>query len=378
MFETLNSGPVGAGRGHWKTKSGRSFKNPWPSYDPSSSSKLDALKVALCHPKRIPVPQNIHEIYKVVRPSWSTFLEDKVRATWIGHATFVVELPKQHEAQRGIRILFDPVFSEYTSPALAVKFGLGPKRYSKLPCSVDDLPEIDIVCLSHNHYDHLDIDTVRLLEAKTKGTMQYLCGLNNSRHFVSFGVDRSRIHEMDWSDNVRVTVASLSSSIEVTCCPSQHTSARTLWDTDHSLWCSWLITTPDLAITKTRKIYFGGDTAYGYTSSDDRTGMKKCPVFKEIGDHYGPIDLSFLPIGLFLPRHFMSNVHCSPEDAVDVHVDIKSRKSVAMHYGTFRGGLSRNFEDVLAPPRRMAAYAKQRELKEDEFITLDIGGSVSI
>lgn len=219
---------------------------------------------------------------------------------------------------------------------------------------------------------------MRTLERKTKNSMQYLCGLNNGRHFESFGVNSERIHEMDWSESTKVTVDSLSSHFEVTCCPAQHTSARTPLDTDRSLWCSWLVKTPDTPITKSKTIYFGGDTGYRNTPGDDRTGFPTCPEFKQIGDHFGPIDLALLPIGLYSPRSVMSNVHCCPEDAVDLHVDIKSRKSVGMHFGTFRGGLSRNFEDVLEPPQRMRKYAKEIGLSEDEFITIDIGGSIEV
>lgn len=363
---------------HWKDSRGTLFVNPWASFNASAGGVSKLLKVALVHPEKIPVPENIHEIYRVVPPIWSTNTQDKVRATWIGHATFVVELPRQHNDQRGIRILFDPVFSEYTSPAVAARLGLGPKRYSKLPCTTADLPEIDVVCLSHNHYDHLDLETVRFLESRTKGTMQYLCGLNNRRHFVAFGVDPERIHEMDWSETCKVTVDSLSSTFEATCCPAQHTSARTPFDTDQSLWCSWLIKSPETPCTNTKKIYFAGDTGYRNTPGDDRTGYPTCPVFKVIGEMFGPIDLALLPIGLYSPRSVMSNVHCCPEDAVDLHVDIKSRQSVGMHFGTFRGGLSRNFEDVLEPPLRMRKYAKELGLPDDEFVTIDIGGSIDV
>lgn len=379
MFEPLPPSNIWDDRSHWRDTSGKSFKNPWPSFNPDAVGFWKALKLLLIHPKKVPVPENIHEIFKVVAPQWSSFSSDELRATWLGHATFVVELPSQHRGGRGIRILFDPVFSRYTSPAVAAKLGLGPKRYSKLPCTVDDLPEIDIVCISHNHYDHLDLDTVRLLEARTTGTMQYICGLNNRRHFEEFGVDAKRVHEMDWSQNCKVTVESLDSSFTMSCCPAQHTSARSIWDTDESLWCSWLIETPEIdSITKSRKVYFAGDTGYGWTATDDRTTMMRCPVFRELGSHFGPIDLSLLPIGLFLPRHFLSNVHCAPEDAVDLHRDIKSRKSVAMHYGTFRGGLSRNFEEVLDPPRRLRAYLDRENISRDEFVTLDLGGHVNV
>lgn len=378
MFTRLANVPAWSNKRHWRDKEGTAFQNPWTSYNPSAASKWDLLKVAVIHPKKIPVPENIGDYYRVVTPTWHAFQDDTVRATWIGHATFIVELPKSHPDQaRGVRILFDPVFSEYTSPSFAARLGLGPKRYSKLPCTVDDLPVIDIVCISHNHYDHLDLDTVRTLEAKTNQTMRYVCGRNNRQHFTKFGVLPENVHEMDWGDTSRITIDGLT-SIEMTCCPAQHTSARSLMDTDHSLWCSWMVKTQQTETSVSKKVYFGGDTGYCYTPEDDRTNYPRCPVFKEIGDHFGPLDLAMLPIGLYSPRSVMSNVHCCPEDSVDLHVDIKSKKSVGMHYGTFRGGLSRNFEDVLDPPRRLKRYMAERGLHADEFTCLDIGGSVVI
>lgn len=379
MFERLPQGPRWADKQHWKTKDGKCFHNPWKSFNPNAGSKWEALKIAVVHPPKIPVPVNIHEHYKVVKPQWHDFQRDAVRATWIGHATFILELPKTSPDQpRGLRILFDPVFSEYTSPSWAAAVGLGPKRYSKLPCTVDELPEIDIVCISHNHYDHLDVNTVRTLEAKTSKTMRYICGRNNRKHFVKFGVLPENVHEMDWGDNTRVTIEALGASVDMACCPSQHTSARTLADTDKSLWCSWMITTPSSAHSTSKKVYFAGDTGYCYTPTDDRKNHPRCPVFEEIGERFNGIDLAMIPIGLYSPRAFMSNVHCCPEDSVDLHIDIKSKKSVAMHYATFRGGLSRNFEDVLEPPRRLKQYATSKGLAHDEFVCIDIGGFVEV
>lgn len=427
---------------HWRDARGRSFRNPWASYRPEAGTKWDIFRALLWHPKKVPVPDDIADIYRVVKPEWSRFEDGRARVTWIGHATFVVELPKppstpvegdistRGESSRGIRILFDPVFSKYTSPSWAARLGLGPKRYSALPCSVDDLPEIDVVCISHNHYDHLDLLTVQALEARTNGTMQYICGLNNRRHFTRFGVAPERVYEMDWGDVVRVTVPELGMRhhFDMTCCPAQHTSARTITDTDHSLWCSWLISTPSApslapapmpprasttsaalttpassggetkAATTTnsnrdaaavgeqqeegrsqgKKIYFLGDTGYRYTPTEDRAGWPTCPIFAEIGEAFDGIDLAMIPIGLYAPRNLLSNVHLCPEDSAEVHVALRSRKSIGMHFGTFRGGLSRNFEQVLEPPLRLAKALEQLKVPRDEFVTIDIGGHVDV
>ena len=438
---------AGKDNAHWskQDRKGRPtrFKNPWRSFDRTGLGLWRILSLLLFHPPRIPVPKNIEETYRVVEPKWHDFDNDKVRATWIGHATFLLELPKVHPAQRrGLRILFDPVFTEYTAPSWARKLKLGPHRYSRLPCRAEDLPEIDIIAISHNHYDHLDEVAIQHLERATGGTMQYLVGLNSKHTFASLGVAKERVHEMDWWECGRLTCEGLripqkllgendsgEVSITIHCLPSQHNSARSLIDQNRSLWCSWLVETPATPYSEARKVYFAGDTGYMSTPGDDRylpsptTAVDRhekrakeehtasaastatiatrnssaltsraattspiddpttremyprCPVFAQIGRHFGELDLCMIPIGLYSPRSTLSPVHLCPEDAVDVHRDLRSKLSIACHFATFRGGLSRNFEDVTEPPKRLKAYMRAMSVPASQFRVLDIGGS---
>ncbi|BFZ53773.1 Protein-lysine N-methyltransferase efm4 [Savitreella phatthalungensis] len=453
--------PLDEERAHWVNESATKFKNPWKSFDPHQLSFTKALKLLFVHPPRIPVPKGISSHYEVVKPAWRVYppagevdLDTDARVTWIGHATFVIELPKQNASQaRGIRILLDPVFGKYTSPAWARALHLGPKRYSALPCTVDELPEIDIVVISHNHYDHLDEVTIGKLERRSNKSMQYLVGLNNRRVFKSMGVESARVHELDWWQSGKISVPELGpdAAFKTFCLPSQHNSARSLTDKDKSLWCSWLIEACG------KRIYFAGDSGYMSTPGESRelppsadpthpgkersstlapgntvslslppsdqstaassitasqslredppshSSLRKPeiplalefddpadvdagryptnPTFRAIGRLFsqgGGIDLSILPIGLYSPRSGLSAVHFCPEDAVDVFCELRSKRALACHYATFRGGLSRNFEDVLEPPRRLSDYLAKRGIPSQQFATPPIGGSITV
>ena len=299
----------------------------------------------------MPVPEGSNgarsdELVKVRKPDWARDQNDHVRATWIGHASFLIETPAMDGAERGIRVLFDPVFSERTSPV----DWLGPKRYTPTPCSVDELPEVDIVCISHNHYDHLDYYTVCELYKQRRGDIHFFVGLNDKAWFTKHVCQPEDVTEMDWWDSREVKVDGLG-SIKLTCTPSQHASARSGWDKDHALWCSWVLEAAE------KRVYFAGDTAYQAVDTPS-----PCPAFGEIGKAFGSFDLALLPIGLFKPQTMMGSVHCSPEQSLQIHKDIRSKFSVGMHYGTVRGGVSGQYEPVIEPPRRWREAAEKEGL----------------
>lgn len=345
---------------------------------------MDALRTRFS-PNRnfVPVPETRDELVKVRKPDWGrshSGWQHGLKATWLGHAGFLVETAcsassmqhassaKDHEA-RGIRILFDAVFSERTSPVGWV----GPKRYTPTPCELSELPHIDLIVISHNHYDHLDLAAITHIYKKQKEAgkdIHFFAALGNKHWFLNagIGITPDEVTECDWWDRQKVDVEGVG-SINLNCTPTQHFSGRTPWDSGHTLWCSWAI--EDLQSDK--RLYFSGDTAYKSTSSETA-----CPAFAQIGKVLGPFDLALLPIGLFSPIEFMSNVHCCPEDSLEIHKAIGSKKTVGMHYGTVRGGLSAQYEDVREPPRRWRECCEKEGRWGTECGLCDVGETVMV
>lgn len=377
-----------------------SFKNPWLSFEGGSHGLLSVLKTRFSSTRNfVPVPANedgtrSEELVPIRKPDWGAG-KPGLKATWIGHASFFVETSASSGEPRGVRTFFDPVFSDRMSP---VSF-FGPKRFSPPPCSLDEVPEVDLVVISHNHYDHMDSDTITRIHARGQGRVRFLCALGVKQAYLGIGIPEEEIVELDWWDGVNVTVNGVG-EVNLTCTPSQHFSGRGIRDHGQALWCSWVLeelgsraidrqTDESAAATfesvpKTgKKMFFAGDTGYRSITSDpsitDEDSLPHCPAFKEIGDLYGPFDLALLPIGCYLPRTFMSPVHCAPEDSVCIHKDIRSKKSIGMHYGTVRGGLSAEYEDVREPPARWKRSCEKEGLKWGEEAGLcDLGETVVV
>jgi N-acyl-phosphatidylethanolamine-hydrolysing phospholipase D len=353
-----------------------SFINPWPSFDTSKQSLLNIVKAKFGRdrPKFIPIPGR-EELVPVRKPAWGAE-QDGLKVTWIGHASFLIETTRVSGAPRGVRILCDPVFSERTSP---VQF-LGPKRYTPTPCSLEELPDVDAVIISHNHYDHLDHATIMYLHKRRKGEIHFFCALGNASWFLGCGIAASQVTELDWWDGVDVNIGGVG-RITLTCTPSQHFSGRSGWDRGSTLWCSWVVqeVIAEQGSHIAHKLYFAGDTGYRTVaqlglSHAEEAASPHCPAFAEIGNRLGPFDLALLPIGLCQPRPFMSGVHCDPYDSICIHKDIKSKKSIGMHWGTIRGGVSQEYEDVRDPPKWWREAAEQAGLKWGEEIgLLDVG-----
>ena len=271
---------------------------------------------------------------------------DNIRATWLGHACYYVEFPS------GLRVLFDPVFEEKCSPA---RFP-GPKRYTKVPCHIKDLPVVDAVVISHSHYDHLSHPTVVEL-AKNHPNAQFFVGLGLKKWFESSGIEN--VVEMDWWNDVDLTLSettgekrisdasakeplpsSAASEIKarISCLPCQHTSARTPFDKGVTLWCSWAVESGE------KKVWFGGDTGYRAVPEvpngaddygDEYKDLPYCPAFKQIGELRGPFDLGLIPIGAYDPRFIMSPMHANPYDSVNIFLDTKCKKAMGIHWGTW-------------------------------------------
>ena len=362
-----------------------SFVNPWPSFN--KQSLFDLLITSQRNRDFKPVPSR-DRLVPIQKPDWGTGRQG-LKATWIGHASFLIETSSSSSSTsseaaepRGVRVLFDPVFSERTSPVTWA----GPKRYSPTPCTLDELPDVDVVAISHDHYDHMDSDTLMKIYARRKGNVHFLVGLGNAARLRGFGVAGEDVTELDWWEGCQVDVPSVG-SIDMTCTPSQHMSGRGIWDHGSTLWCSWVLDAGKVnsALTETssrasEKVFFAGDTGYRYVPKEAKeSDMPFCPIFQEIGEAFGPFDLSLLPIGLYSPRHLMSSVHCNPEDALCLHKDLKSKKSIGMHYGTVRGGISQYFEEVTEPPRRFKeACEKEGRRWGEELGLLNIGETLVI
>jgi N-acyl-phosphatidylethanolamine-hydrolysing phospholipase D len=254
-------------------------------------------------------------------------LAENPSVTWIGHAAFLVRMD-------GVTFLTDPMFSTRASP---VGFA-GPKRLAPPGVPLDALPRIDFATLSHDHYDHTDLDSIRALAAR--GT-RFVAGLGMGDLVREAG---GEVIELDWWQSAVL------GPVEVHCVPAQHFSGRSLGGGDRRLWAGWVIAGP------TRRFYHAGDTGY-------------FPGFREIGARLGPIDLAALPIGAYEPPEIMHFVHLNPEEAVRAARDVGARRVVGMHWGTF----DLTDEPLDEPPRRMRAAATAAGYDDDAAFTMAVG-----
>jgi N-acyl-phosphatidylethanolamine-hydrolysing phospholipase D len=272
-------------------------------------------------------------------------VSDNARVTWIGHATVLI----QHQ---GINVLTDPMFSRRAGPGGF----LGPARISEPAMTIDALPPIHAVLISHNHYDHLDLASLRNLErlSATRGASPaYFVPLGNRSLLAKAGVSASRIQEMDWWATAGVTVGG--TSLTVTATPAQHFSGRSLTDQNRALWASWAVQWKDFSV------WFGGDTGYNDVQ------------FKEIGRHFGGFDLGIIPIGAYRPRSFMANVHVDPAEALMMHRDIQAKRSLPVHWGTF----ILSAEHPSDPPAELAQALVEAGHPDGDFQPFAIGESRS-
>ena len=240
------------------------------------------------------------------KPNFAEFLKNRstLKFIWLGHSTFIVNL-------QGSILLFDPVFSKSASP---VDF-LTP-RFQKPTVELKDLPAIDYIIISHDHYDHLDSETI--IHFKNKQA-KFLVPLGLKAHLKSWGIEESRITELDWWKNFKIE------NIEFICTPAQHFSGRLIPYENKTLWASWVIR------TKTHSIYYSGDSGYG-------------SHFKEIGKKYGPFDISFIENGQYDEQ--WRPIHVHPEEVSQAYFDLKSKALVPVHWGMFNMALHHWFDPI--------------------------------
>ncbi|MGV3287205.1 MBL fold metallo-hydrolase [Bacillus wiedmannii] len=251
--------------------------------------------------------------------------------TWFGHSASLVKI-------EGKTLLLDPMFGDASSP-----FPLfNSKRYSgAFSLERENLQEIDAIIISHNHYDHLNYKSIMQLKDRAK---HFYVPTGVAQYLMKWGVSPSKISEHNWWDEI------IFDNIKLVCAPARHFSGRSMTDRDCSLWCSWLI------LGQETKVFFSGDSGYA-------------PHFKEIGDKYGPFDLTLMECGQYDPR--WSAIHMLPEETVQAHIDVKGELLLPIHWGAFTLAL----HEWSDPIERVTKEAKRLGVK---IVTPQIGESTTL
>jgi L-ascorbate metabolism protein UlaG (beta-lactamase superfamily) len=258
------------------------------------------------------------------RPMPQELYASECSVTFIGHATFLLRFP-------GFAILTDPVFSDRASPV----GWMGPKRVRAPAIALENLPKIDVVLLSHNHYDHMDLPSLRQIRDRWNSLI--VTGIGNGAYLAAKGV--RNVIELDWWERTEPLPG-----LGVVYVPSQHWSRRRLWDTNSMLWGGHVVEAGGA------RIYFAGDTGFP-------------AQFAEIARRLGPPDIALLPIGAYEPRWFMAPQHMNPDEAVRAHLDLGAQLSVAMHFATF----PLTDESIDAPAAALVVARAQHSVAESSF-----------
>lgn len=274
-------------------------------------------------------PNPVPSIDKVSQSSLSV-ADSVTQLVWFGHSAFLLQID-------GFTVLLDPMLGDTPSPHPL----LGTQRYQKeLPINIDDLPQIDVMIISHDHYDHLDYNSILQLKDKTKA---FYVPMGVGAHFKKWGIDSEAIHEMNWWETTS------HESLEITFAPSRHFSGRGITDRSTTLWGSWIVK------GSTENIYFSGDGGYG-------------PHFKEIGKRYGPFDFAMMECGQY--NELWKDIHMMPEETVQAAKDIQAKVFMPIHWGSFTLALH-SWTD---PIERVGKKASQLEM---EMIHPRIGQIIS-
>jgi N-acyl-phosphatidylethanolamine-hydrolysing phospholipase D len=340
---------------------GERFDNPWPTWEDRSFADLvrwqgERFRAGIPADgwlsfSRSPTKADFKRAFPAQVPDTAVLAsppkEGTVRALWIGHATVLAQLGN-------VTALFDPVFAERASP---VQFA-GPRRVTAPALLPEDpgFPEVDMIFISHNHYDHLCSGSVKRLHARFGKNVIWYVPLGLGIWFHRRGI--SNVVELDWWGHV----VHPRSGVEVIFTPAQHWSLRNplapSGGRKASLWGGWALIAGGRR-QPTAKFFFAGDTGY-------------CPVYKEIGEKLGPFDLSAIPTGAYSPRWFMRQQHVDPGEAVKIHRDLRSLRSFAIHLATFPLA----DEAMDEPVALLEREARAAGLAEDEFMTLRVGAHI--
>ncbi|TNB46074.1 MBL fold metallo-hydrolase [Martelella lutilitoris] len=307
---------------------GSKFFNPTleDQFSPGFSDVIDMMRQGRAKwPAHV---ENAQPAFQDMAPS-----PDEVAITFINHATFLIQFA-------GLNILTDPIWSNRVSP---IRW-FGPKRVREPGMRLEDLPLIDLILISHNHYDHLDTATLKQLN--TRYRPKILVPVGDKPLIESIGIED--VQELEWWDEVKFNAETM-----ITFAPTQHSSARSLFDRDRSLWGSYFIQNENWSV------YFGGDSGYSRHFGDIRKRL-------------GAPDIALLGIGAYQPRSFMKPIHMDPAEAVQAHKDLGAELSIGMHYGTFQLS-SEGFDQ---PERDLCVALNKKGISDGEFLTIPEGKKV--
>ena len=304
---------------------GGGFRNP-PGSPVQTATLRDFLRFLLLDMRRAKLPPLPPGLVAPAPPDLAAMAENQL--AWLGHACFVMRMA-------GKLVLTDPFLSRTAGP-----FGLGPKRFLDAAVAAEALPRLDLIAISHNHYDHLD--TRALGAYRFRGETPVVCPLGLAPLLRRQGF--AEVIELDWWEQWRLR------ELEVTCLPAVHFSGRGLGDRNRTLWASFAFASP------TRKLWFGGDSAPG-------------AVFREIGARAGPFDLALVGIGAYTPRAIMQASHATPEEAIGIARDIGAKAAVGMHWGS----IMLTPEDPFEAPERFRKAALEQQFGEANAWVLQVG-----
>jgi len=267
-------------------------------------------------------------------------------ALWVNHSTFFIRI-------NGVNLLTDPIWGKRCSPFNLI----GPTRRHPAPVSLENLQKVDHVLISHNHYDHLDKKTVLSLH-KLYPNIQWWVPQGVKKWFTNLGINS--VNELGWWEGMHIHFKdNPSEGMLFTAVPTQHFSGRSLKDNGKTLWVGWVV--EFFSLSSTKRLYFVGDTGYN-------------PVdFKDIGKRWPQMDLSLIPIGSYVPRKFMSPVHIDPKQAVTIHKEVNSKKSIGMHWNTFR----LSDEEPNRPPYDLFLALNEANVDTSEFLAVPPGHEVN-
>lgn len=302
-------------------KKGKKYINPIPT-DEAGFSKMIPIMREYVNNKAEVIPQKPLGPFKTDTTVYQTPPKNGLRITWVGHSSLLIEID-------GRCILTDPVWSERVS---FTRF-MGPKRFFAPPIPLDELPPLDAVIVSHDHYDHLDKNTIKFFAGTTT---PFYCSLGVGQYLEKWGIVRNYITEMDWGDSVMIDHDCI-----VTATPSRHFSGRGIINRNETLWSSFVIKSPK------HNIFFGADSGW-------------FPGFEKIGEVFGPFDLTILEIGAY--GKYWPDIHMGPDHASNAHLALKGKLMMPIHWGTFNLAL----HDWYEPIEKLQAFAKEKKI--DLFI----------